>query len=187
MRFAGRPRCAASRRSDARRSGRCRGDCAPASPSRARRARDAGGRQHQSGVALGRSGEKCGTRPVARQELRVVPWRARTSMRGVAARYPRTMPAHGDRARPRGRIEAMPTWRRQQAGSAAAKSEDLLALTAYVAYQSRGLPVAVSIDGPARAAFERGARSTGAPRADESRVHAMPRPELGQAPAEPRR
>src|SRR5205823_577706 len=36
------------------------------------------------------------------------------------------------------------------------ESDELLALTAYVAMQSRGMPLAVSIDGPARAAFERG-------------------------------
>ncbi len=36
------------------------------------------------------------------------------------------------------------------------EADDLLALSAYVTYQSRGMPVAVTIDGPARAAFERG-------------------------------
>jgi sulfur-oxidizing protein SoxA len=36
------------------------------------------------------------------------------------------------------------------------ESDDLLALSAYVAFQSRGLPVHVAVDGPAQAAFERG-------------------------------
>jgi sulfur-oxidizing protein SoxA len=36
------------------------------------------------------------------------------------------------------------------------ESDDLLSLTAFVTYQSRGLPLEVQIDGPARAAFERG-------------------------------
>jgi sulfur-oxidizing protein SoxA len=38
----------------------------------------------------------------------------------------------------------------------ARESDDLLALTAYVAHQSHGLPMAVRIDGAARASFERG-------------------------------
>jgi len=46
--------------------------------------------------------------------------------------------------------------RRQQAPPLARESDDLLALTAFVTYQSRGLPLAVSIDGEARASFERG-------------------------------
>ena len=46
--------------------------------------------------------------------------------------------------------------RRQRAAPWARESDEILALTAYVAHQSRGLPVAVSVDGPARAAIERG-------------------------------
>ena len=38
----------------------------------------------------------------------------------------------------------------------ARESEDLLALTVFIAYQSRGAPLAVTVDGPARSAFERG-------------------------------
>ena len=45
---------------------------------------------------------------------------------------------------------------RQQAAPLAWESEPLLALTAWVAFQSRGLPMQVSIDGPARPFFERG-------------------------------
>ena len=36
------------------------------------------------------------------------------------------------------------------------ESDDLLSLTAFVAHQSYGMPLAVSIDGPARATFDRG-------------------------------
>ena len=45
---------------------------------------------------------------------------------------------------------------RQGAPALTRESDDLLALTTYVAYQSRGLPLAVSIDGAAREAFNRG-------------------------------
>jgi sulfur-oxidizing protein SoxA len=78
----------------------------------------------------------------------------RTSMRGVAARYPRHDEAAGlldlEARIGRCRVE------RQKAAPWARESEELLAVTTFVAFQSRGLPLAVSIDGPARAAFERG-------------------------------
>src|SRR4029453_6067944 len=44
---------------------------------------------------------------------------------------------------------------RQGRSALARESEDLNALTAYVATQSRGVPVDVNVDGAARAAFER--------------------------------
>jgi len=80
---------------------------------------------------------------------------ARNSMRGVATRYPvfdATASAMFDLE---ARIDDCRT-RRQQAGPLRRESDDLLSLTAYVAHQSRGLPLDVTIDGPARAAFERG-------------------------------
>ena len=80
---------------------------------------------------------------------------ARASMRGVATRHPRHDAATGEVFDLEARINACRV-RRQQASPWARESEDLLSLTAYVAYQSRGLPLAVTIDGPARAAFERG-------------------------------
>jgi sulfur-oxidizing protein SoxA len=80
---------------------------------------------------------------------------AQTSMRGVAARYPKFDAAAGTVLDLEARINDCRT-RRQQAPALARESEDLLALTAFVAYQSRGVPLAASIDGPARAAFERG-------------------------------
>ena len=80
---------------------------------------------------------------------------ARTSMRGVAARYPRYDPATGAVQDLEARIDDCRV-ARQQAAPWARESEELLAVTAYVAFQSRGLPLAVTIDGPARAALERG-------------------------------
>ena len=70
---------------------------------------------------------------------------ARTSMKGVAARYPAFDPA---RARPvnlEQRINLCRTGQ-QQAPPLAYESKDLLALTAYVGRQSRGLPIEISID-----------------------------------------
>ena len=79
---------------------------------------------------------------------------ARTSMRGAATRYPAHDVARDKLFDLEARIDDCRT-RRQQASSYLRESDELLSLTAYVAYQSRGLPLAVSIDGPARAAFER--------------------------------
>ena len=80
---------------------------------------------------------------------------AAASMRGVAARYPTFDPTTGEVIDLEARINACRV-RHQGATAFERESDDLLALTAYVAYQSRGIPVAASIDGPARAAFERG-------------------------------
>ncbi|MFO1414138.1 MAG: sulfur oxidation c-type cytochrome SoxA [Burkholderiales bacterium] len=80
---------------------------------------------------------------------------AEQSMRGVAARYPAWDAGAGavldlDARIARCRAE------RQKAPPLARESEDLLALTAFVAFQSRGMPAAVRIDGPAEAAWTRG-------------------------------
>ena len=80
---------------------------------------------------------------------------ARTSMRGVATRYPAHDAGRDALLDLEARIDDCRT-RRQQAGALPRESDDLLSLTAYVAYQSRGLPLAASIDGAARAGFERG-------------------------------
>jgi len=80
---------------------------------------------------------------------------ARTSMRGVAARYPAFDAAAGDVLDVEARIAACRTGR-QHAAALPPESDDLLALAAWVAYQSRGVPLAVAVDGPARPAFERG-------------------------------
>jgi sulfur-oxidizing protein SoxA len=67
---------------------------------------------------------------------------ARTSMKGVAARYPAFEPALARPLDLEGRINRCRT-EHQVAEPFAWESEDLLALTAFVAHQSRGLPIAV--------------------------------------------
>ncbi len=80
---------------------------------------------------------------------------AQRSMKGVAARYPRYDASLGRVVDLQQRINACAT---SQAGgpALATESDELLGLTAYVALQSRGMPAAVSIDGPARATWEAG-------------------------------
>jgi L-cysteine S-thiosulfotransferase len=80
---------------------------------------------------------------------------AATSMRGAAARYPAVDAASGSIFDLESRINDCRV-RRQNAKPLERESDDLLGLTAYVTHQSRGLPVAVKVDGPAHAAFERG-------------------------------
>ena len=80
---------------------------------------------------------------------------AATSMRGVAAHYPAFDQASGTVIDLDARINACRV-RHQGATPLERESDDLLALSAYVAYQSRGLPTAASIDGPARSTFDRG-------------------------------
>jgi sulfur-oxidizing protein SoxA len=77
------------------------------------------------------------------------------SMRGVAARYPAHDASAGAVLDLEARINDCRV-RRQKLVPLPRESDDLLGLTAYVAYQSRGMPVAVSIEGPAAATFERG-------------------------------
>lgn len=80
---------------------------------------------------------------------------AAASMHGVAARYPAFDPASGDVQDLEARINRCRTGR-QRAAAWPRETEDLLALTTYIAYQSRGVPLNVAIDGPARASFDRG-------------------------------
>ena len=68
---------------------------------------------------------------------------ARTSMKGVATRYPVFDMARGRPVDLEQRINFCRT-ERQRAAPLAWESEELLALTAFVAHQSRGLPIAVS-------------------------------------------
>ena len=70
---------------------------------------------------------------------------ARKNMKGVAARYPAFDAAQG---RPISLDQRINLCRidRQQAAPLAYESRELLALTAYVARQSRGLPIAVAVD-----------------------------------------
>ena len=80
---------------------------------------------------------------------------ARASMRGVAARYPAYDASSARVLDLEARINDCRV-RRQGVPALARESEELLALSAYVTHQSRGMPEAVNVEGAARAAFERG-------------------------------
>jgi sulfur-oxidizing protein SoxA len=80
---------------------------------------------------------------------------AQSSMRGVATRYPRIDPSSGKFFNLEGRINACRV-DHQGAEPLRYESEEMLGITAYVARQSLGLPIAVSIAGPARAHFDVG-------------------------------
>lgn len=77
------------------------------------------------------------------------------SMKGAAARYPRVDPGAARLVNLAGRINLCRD-RNQRAEAFKEESDDLLGLTAYVGYQSRGVPVAVVIDTQNRRYFERG-------------------------------
>lgn len=80
---------------------------------------------------------------------------ARDSMKGVAARYPAIDPGAARLVNLEGRINLC-RGRHQDAEPLEYESGALLALTAYVAHQSRGLPVNVAIDWQNRRNFEHG-------------------------------
>jgi sulfur-oxidizing protein SoxA len=70
---------------------------------------------------------------------------ARTGMKGVAARHPSYDPAQGRPITLEQRINACRV-DRQGAPPLVHESRELLALTAYVARQSRGLPIEIAVD-----------------------------------------
>jgi sulfur-oxidizing protein SoxA len=76
-------------------------------------------------------------------------------MQGVATRYPQIDGGSGGLINLEARIQQCRE-RRQQAAPLVYESEALLALTAAIRMQSRGLPLNVGIDGASRAYFERG-------------------------------
>jgi sulfur-oxidizing protein SoxA len=80
---------------------------------------------------------------------------AETTMKGVAARYPVYDAKLGGLVNLEGRINQM---RRDYMGAEewAYESDNLLAMTAYVSLQSRGMPMQVDVSGPARPYFEQG-------------------------------
>ncbi len=80
---------------------------------------------------------------------------AATSMRGVAARYPVIDAASARLVDVEARVNLCRT-RHQHAEPLAHESDELLALSAYVAHQSRGMPVQVELHGQNRGHFERG-------------------------------
>ena len=76
-------------------------------------------------------------------------------MRGVAVSYPKIDKASGKLVNLEGRINLCRT-ERMGAETLRYESEELLALTAYLARQSLEAPIATRIDGAARAHFEAG-------------------------------
>lgn len=90
-------------------------------------------------TAAGRSGKACAA---CHQDAAV-------SMRGVAARYPRINAVTAKPVNIEGRINACRE-RHQAAAPLRYETEELLALTAYVAHQSRGMPVTAADDAAAR-------------------------------------
>lgn len=80
---------------------------------------------------------------------------ARTSMKGVATRYPAIDRGSGRLLNLADRILHCRS-ERQGAPALRYESDELLSLTAFVSHQSRGMPVGVAIEGPARPHFEAG-------------------------------
>ncbi len=70
---------------------------------------------------------------------------ARTSMRGVAARYPAYLPEQGRPVDLEGRINVCRKGQ-QNAPPLPRESREMLALSAYVAHQSRGMPITAGED-----------------------------------------
>lgn len=80
---------------------------------------------------------------------------AAKGMRGVATRYPARDARSSRLVNLEGRVNLCRT-RHQKAEALAHESEDLLALSAYVAHQSRGMPISGEVPAELRASFERG-------------------------------
>jgi len=80
---------------------------------------------------------------------------AKASMHGIATRYPLLDPGTALLINLEGRVMQCRE-RRQQAEPLRYESDELLALTAYVAHQSRGMPVNVTVDWQNRRHFEAG-------------------------------
>lgn len=102
-------------------------------------------------------GEKLWSEPAGRRKLSCASCHedAKSSMRGVAARYPQIDAESGRLLDLEGRINLC-RGRRMGARPLRYESEELLSITAYVARQSHGMPLNVSIDGPARKHFDAG-------------------------------
>lgn len=102
-------------------------------------------------------GEKLWNSPAGRSEKSCAACHrdAPSGMKGVAARYPRIDSGDGTLLNLEGRINRCRE-SRQGAEALRYESEELLSLTAYVAHQSRGMPVDVEINTGNRAHYERG-------------------------------
>lgn len=81
--------------------------------------------------------------------------RAEEAMKGVGASYPKFYAPSGKPINLEQRINLCRT-ENMQAPAWDWETDELLAMTTYVKHQSRGMPVAVDIDGPARPFFEAG-------------------------------
>jgi sulfur-oxidizing protein SoxA len=103
-------------------------------------------------------GEKLWREPAGKKSLACAGCHKDADMRGVAARYPRLDSRSGKLLNLESRINRCRA-ERMGAEPLRYESDELLALTAYLARQSRGVPIAVSIEGPARAHFEAGRAS----------------------------
>jgi sulfur-oxidizing protein SoxA len=79
------------------------------------------------------------------------------SLRGVASHYPRYDEKLGRVVNLEQRISACIV-AKQRAPLYAWESDELLSLTAFVAHEAKGVPISVSIDGPAKPVFEAGHR-----------------------------
>lgn len=82
---------------------------------------------------------------------------ARASMKGAATRYPRYDSGAGRVVDLEGRINLC-RQRNQGASALGHETDELLGISAFVAYQSRGMPMTVARDAQSRARFERGWR-----------------------------
>jgi sulfur-oxidizing protein SoxA len=80
---------------------------------------------------------------------------ANESMKGAATRYPRIDPGAARLVNLSDRVNLCRV-RQQHAAPLEHESEPLLALTAYVTYQSRGMPMSVAVGDDNAAAFDRG-------------------------------
>ena len=102
-------------------------------------------------------GEKLWSEPAGKRNLSCASCHedAKSSMRGVAARYPRIDAESGKLLDLEGRVNLC-RGRRMGAEPLRYESGDMLAITAYVTRQSLGMPIGVSIDGAARAHFDAG-------------------------------
>lgn len=80
---------------------------------------------------------------------------ARDSMRTVGTRYPAWSKAQGRMINLEQRINLCRT-EQQKAPAFAAESQDMLAITAYVMHQARGLPMTIAVEGPAAQSYARG-------------------------------
>jgi sulfur-oxidizing protein SoxA len=102
-------------------------------------------------------GEKLWSEPAGRKRLSCASCHedAKSSMRGVAARYPQVDAESGKLLDLEGRINLC-RGRRMGTAPLRYESENLLSLTAFIARQSRGMPLNVSIEGPERKHFDAG-------------------------------